>query len=156
MTLQTMPDDILFSIVEFINPRCSQERIHILCEIVVPHLPYLTKYFKKRKDDCGADDHLYIQDKSYCIHRIPKLSDDTDLHRHYFHTIIKDIADDNRMKVRKKSIETAYTYHFPGEMMFEENHPVVKFIASEILFKTHYTFSHMCCGGKGIFASVLS
>jgi len=156
MLLQTMPDDILFSIVEFINPRCSQERIHILCEVVIPHLPYLVKYFKKRLDDCELEDHFYVQDKSFCIHKIPKLSDDTELHRYYFHTILKNIANDNRMKVRKKSLETAYTYHFPDEIMFEKNHPVVEFIVSEILSKTHYKFSHMCCSGKGIFASVLS
>lgn len=155
-TLQALPDDILFYIIDFINPRCSQERINILFEIIVPHFSFLTKHFKKRKNDCAIEDHFYFENRMYCMHSIPTLADDSALHKHYFHTILKDIVNDNRMKVRKKSLESAYTYHFPGEMTFEKTHPVVKYISSEILSKTPYKFSHMCCSGKGIFASVLS
>lgn len=155
-----LPEDILFSIVEFLNPKCSQERVNILCELIVPVLPFLSKHFKN-KSICDESDHVYF-DKTYCIHTISPLDNDLNLHHKYFHDILKKLIDDlshnNRLTVknkRKRQIiqHATYTYHFPESIKFQKNHPFMKFIIEEILPRTQYKFSHMCCSGSGLFAN---
>ena len=164
LRITQLPDDILFSIVEFINPICSQERTNVLCELIVPVLPFLVKYFTN-KNKCDENDHTYL-DKTLCVHTIPRLDYDFTLHKHYFYTILKKLIVDlthknaltmrkikNKRKIQYEECErSTYTYHFPENTTLQEDHPFVKFVVQYILPCTMYTFSHMCCNGNGLFA----
>lgn len=154
-----LPEDILFSIVEFINPRCSQERVNIICEIIVPVLPFLTKHFQN-KHICDEADHAYL-DKTYCVHTIPRLDNDFHVHRQYFRTILKTLFEDllkrnvvamGQIHSKKKYKSDAYTFHFPDNMTFHEHDPILNYIIHTILPQTPFAFSHMCCSGSGLFA----
>lgn len=159
-TLQRLPEDILYHIVQFLNPLCTRDRMNLLCETIVPELPFLAQHFKKTKKDCLFEDHIYIQDRSLCMNSMSKLAETEDLHRKYFHSIVKQMLnDENLVKHNSKKItryyEECYTFHFPDQMNFVPDHPLINFISNEILPCYKLQFSHLCCSGHGIYSTSL-
>lgn len=155
MKLQQLPNDILGYIVEFINPMCSQKRIGFICDVISPCLPYLVQFFYNKKTDCDFDDHIYLNGHTICIFNIERFDSDEQVHRRYFHSILKHIILDlqSTKRVTKYNPSTAYTYHFPDELVFDEQHALVQFIIHKVFKNSLYRYSHMCCSGKGLFAN---
>lgn len=148
--LKDLPDDILYSIVEFLNPICAQERVNILCNSIIRGAPYLSKFFVKIKNGCEEDEHTIIGSKSLCVMELDHYVNNREKSSYYMKNIISKIAEDRRFHFGKKN-ET-YTFHFPDKTNFEDNDPFVTFIKKKLFCYSPYKISHLCCGGNGIYA----
>lgn len=148
--LKDLPDDVLYHIVEFINPICSQERLGILCNSIIPGAPYLSQFFVK-KHGCKLNEHAMIGCKSLCVIELDEYIQNRENSSYYMKHIISKIADDRMFQVCDR--QDAYTFHFPDGNIFREDDSIIQYMKDKLFIHSPFVISHLCCSGRGIYAT---
>lgn len=158
ITLKSLPDDILAHIVEYLNPLCSQKRLDFLCVNIIPCVPYLTKFFKHRKDQCDMTLHTKIPNSSspLCVCDLYTIIPDKELCKSYFRNIIMKLTNDDKffkLPSKKNNRYSSYTCHFKYIKNIQDDSPIVWYLKKRLFPYSPYRLSHLCCGGIGIYAT---
>jgi hypothetical protein len=148
--LKDLPDDILYSIVEFLNPVCSQERLNVLCNSIIQCAPYLSSFFVK-KDSCKLNEHTMVGCKLLCIIELDEYIQNREKSSYYMKHIVSEIASDPMFQVCDR--QDAYTFHFQDGNIFREDDPFIQYLKDKLFIHSPYVISHLCCNGKGIYAT---